>query len=261
MADAHRRLVGCLLLSVATIGAGPLASKFSTQPQTRIGTTRDRTVWDGVYSAAQAREGRTAYEQHCASCHGTRLAGGSTRTLVGDSFMRDWSEDTVYHLFETIRSTMPPNPGLSLVDQTYVDIVAYVLQENAFPDGPAPLAADDETLRHIRIENRAGPRPVPSFALVKVTGCLNGRADDDWILTHATEPARTRLPYASEDSGAQPADPMPTGDVTFRLFGIYPDPEIHVGHRIEVRGFLIRNAGGDRINVTSLRPVRPDCKP
>ena len=34
------------------------------------------SVWDGVFTAEQARRGETAYLSACASCHGTGLEGG-----------------------------------------------------------------------------------------------------------------------------------------------------------------------------------------
>ena len=38
-----------------------------------------------------------------------------------------------------------------------------------------------------------------------------------------------------------------------------PDP--HKDHKVEARGFLIRRAGGNRINVTSLQTVAAGCSP
>ena len=59
-----------------------------------------RTVWDGVYSEAQAERGRTAYARHCASCHAADLSGSlEARPLAGSRFMQDWSEDTVHTLY------------------------------------------------------------------------------------------------------------------------------------------------------------------
>ena len=42
------------------------------------------SVWDGVYTDAQAVRGETAYLQECANCHGTALEGGDmTPPLLG----------------------------------------------------------------------------------------------------------------------------------------------------------------------------------
>ena len=34
-----------------------------------------RSVWDGVYTAEQAKRGEALYGQHCAACHGGTLLG------------------------------------------------------------------------------------------------------------------------------------------------------------------------------------------
>jgi mono/diheme cytochrome c family protein len=34
-----------------------------------------RSVWDGVYSDAQARRGQALFEQNCVPCHGPALEG------------------------------------------------------------------------------------------------------------------------------------------------------------------------------------------
>ena len=248
------------LVTIGGLSIASMAAHVAAHADRTMVAAQERTVWQGVYSAEQAERGWTAYERHCASCHGNDLAGGTARALSGESFMRNWSESNLYDLFDKIRSTMPPNMGRDLSDATYVDIVAYVLQRNTFPNGPALLAPDPDVLRHIRIQSREGPASVPSFALVKVFGCLERAVGDEWMLTRATDAVRTRLPSASENPGAELPDPTLTGDLTFRLFGIYPRPEVHVGHEVEVRGFLIRNATADRINVTSLRTVTPGCR-
>jgi cytochrome c5 len=253
------------LLCLGTIGGLPVITVVATQPPAAPSSTRERTVWQGVYSANQAERGRTAYDRHCASCHGNALTGGSTPPLLGDAFMRNWSEGTLFDLFDKIRSTMPPNMGRDLNNDAYIDIVAYVLQQNTFPEGPEALGSDPGLLRQIRIESHAGPAPVPTFALVTVVGCLERQVGEEWVLTHATDAVRTRLPYGPEtaDTGPgvteRPGAPV-SGTLSFRLFGIYPKPDSHVGHQVEVRGFLIRNAAADRINVTSLRTVTFDCR-
>ena len=38
-----------------------------------LGAQSPRTVWDGVYSDAQAKRGRELYSSKCLSCHGADL--------------------------------------------------------------------------------------------------------------------------------------------------------------------------------------------
>src|SRR5258705_1365693 len=51
-----------------------------------------RTVWDGVYSDAQAKRGRELYSAKCLSCHGADLSGGEMAPpLVGVGFQSNWN--------------------------------------------------------------------------------------------------------------------------------------------------------------------------
>jgi quinoprotein glucose dehydrogenase len=111
-----------------------------------------RTVWDGVYTEAQAERGRAAYSQSCAACHREDLRGdGTAPSLVGESFAFLWGDMTVGELFTRTRAIMPPERPGSLSPQGYVDIIAFVLQKNAFPAGGTELGIDRDALQQIRI--------------------------------------------------------------------------------------------------------------
>jgi cytochrome c len=111
-----------------------------------------RTVWDGVYTAAQAERGRLAYVQSCVSCHRDDLRGDNTSpSLVGESFMFLWGDMPVGELAARMQKLMPPDRPGSLPAQTYSDIIAFVLQKNAFPSGDTELGSDPAGLQQIRI--------------------------------------------------------------------------------------------------------------
>jgi len=218
-----------------------------------------RTVWDGVYAAAQADRGQAAYVMSCSRCHGEDLTS-SGNVLRGAKFVDKWREDNLKSLFTGIRNTMPRQAPGSLSDQVYTDIVAYLLQVNAFPSGAEELRTD--TLESIRLVTKEGPRPVPDFALVVSLGCLVRSAADTWVLEKASEPVRTRSPREATETEIAEAAVKPPGQHKFRLLDtLYFAPEPHAGHWMEAKGFLIRAPGDDRINLTSLRMVRGDCTP
>src|SRR5579872_2551511 len=71
------------------------------------------SVWDGVYSDAQAGRGAALYQTACASCHGDKLQGkGQTPALMGSDFVMDWTGMTVGDLFDKMQTSMPADkPG------------------------------------------------------------------------------------------------------------------------------------------------------
>src|SRR6185503_14923866 len=89
-------------------------------------------------------------------------------------------------------STMPPGPRNRLNKTEYVDILAYVLSVNGFPVGTTRL--DQQDFERVLIVGKDGPMRVPDFSLVTVVGCLGKDAENRWVLTDASEPARTRNP-------------------------------------------------------------------
>jgi mono/diheme cytochrome c family protein len=111
------------------------------------------SVWDGVYTKAQATRGQTAFGEECARCHGENLMGGEggSPELVGDTFVQRWSGKTVGDLFELARTTMPTDSPGSLSRQQYADIVSYILSYNSFPAGDKEMPSDTAPLKQIQI--------------------------------------------------------------------------------------------------------------
>lgn len=114
-----------------------------------------RTVWDGVYTDAQAERGRTAYAQACASCHADDLRGKSTApSLIEESFTFLWADMSVGDLFERTRMLMPSDRPGSLPSATYADIIAFVISKNGFPSGSIELGTDVAALKQIVITEK-----------------------------------------------------------------------------------------------------------
>jgi S-disulfanyl-L-cysteine oxidoreductase SoxD len=94
------------------------------------------TVWDGVYTAEQAKRGSGLYQTHCAACHGDSLMGGEAApALAGDTFNSTWDGVTLGDLFERIRQTMPQTAPGSLSRAQNSDIIAFILSSGRFPAG------------------------------------------------------------------------------------------------------------------------------
>ena len=171
--------------------------------------------------------------------------------------MRAWSGIDLNSLFNQIKVSMPADAPSSLSDDAYLDIVADMLQANAFPAGSSELKID--MLKNIRVERREGPEPVANFVLVEVIGCLVQGSENMWMLTNASSPVRTKDPQPSKDDELKNLEKTGLGSQNFQLMNVYPAPDSHKGHKVEAKGFLIRDPKGDRINVTSVQSLAPAC--
>jgi alcohol dehydrogenase (cytochrome c) len=107
------------------------------------------------FTAEQASVGQAAYKKSCARCHGANVDDGEfAPPLRGGPFAEHWAEQPVSGLFAKIKSSMPPDAPGSLSDQTYTDVIAYLLSENgALPGSRLPSNLDD--LAAIRVPGAA----------------------------------------------------------------------------------------------------------
>lgn len=96
------------------------------------------------YTEPQARRGQRAFRQVCSDCH-------YTSEFKGPVFTDVWARRTARDLYRELRRTMPDdNPG-GLPRQTYVDVMAYILELNGYPAGADELPPDDEVLGSFRL--------------------------------------------------------------------------------------------------------------
>jgi quinoprotein glucose dehydrogenase len=112
------------------------------------------SIWDGVFSKAQAERGKNAYQASCATCHGDDLVAVDPEapSLTGPRFKAEWIGKTIGERFQLARDTMPSNDPGSLDDKTYVDIMAFILDFNGYPAGARELEPDVDALGRIVIE-------------------------------------------------------------------------------------------------------------
>jgi S-disulfanyl-L-cysteine oxidoreductase SoxD len=111
-----------------------------------------RSVWDSVYTDAQAARGDSLYKENCAKCHGATLAGTNDgNALTGANFLANWNGLAVVELYEKIRTTMPPEKPKSIAGPQLADIVAYLFAQNHFPSGTKTLTDSADALKNIKI--------------------------------------------------------------------------------------------------------------
>jgi mono/diheme cytochrome c family protein len=208
-----------------------------------------RTVWDGVYTEAQAARGMAAFGQSCAGCHA--LAAEGKAPLVGEAFWKSFAQKTVVDLLEFVSVNMPNGTPGSLNQATYADIVALMLKSNGFPAGTTELGPN--TIAGVQIIPKDGNTELPANAYVRVVGCL-ARSDADWVVTSATTPERAeRVAPGGEDAT------RPLGSRTMPLKFVVTRLDSLAGSRVAVSGLLIGAGGVDGINVTAVNRVAPKC--
>ena len=94
---------------------------------------------NGWYTPEQAQQGQQYFNNYCAQCHRPDLTGAAGPALVGDAFLKQWTNQPLGNLFGFEHSKMPAtNPG-SLPENTMWTITAFVLQKNGFPSGSVAL--------------------------------------------------------------------------------------------------------------------------
>lgn len=140
----NARAAGLAVLGLTALGA--IGGAVRAQEPTR-------SVWDGVYTEAQAKRGELVYRQNCAACHGMALEGIETAgPLAGARFTANWNGVTVGDLLERVRVSMPLDRPGTLSRQQTADVLAYVFSVNRFPAGKTELARQTELLKQIKFD-------------------------------------------------------------------------------------------------------------
>jgi polar amino acid transport system substrate-binding protein len=116
-----------------------VAGKITAQQPSSSAVT---LVTSGVFTTAQALRGKETYQGYCSSCHQDDLSGGvlfgdeQAPALIDTAFMagRDMS-----NVLQAIRTSMPADTPGVLKDQSYLDVIAYILEQNSMPPGTEEL--------------------------------------------------------------------------------------------------------------------------
>lgn len=133
IAEAYRRKHD--LLARADVDA-QLAFAGSDKP------AMGKTKAPALFTAKQATGGKVHYDQSCALCHGDKLTGRAGPALKGKHFAPDSGKYKVGDIFAIVHKNMPAMAPGSLPKDAYVEIMAYILQQNGYPAGTKPLTFD-----------------------------------------------------------------------------------------------------------------------
>jgi len=100
-----------------------------------------------LYTKDQAEKGAVAYYQNCAMCHGPaldgQLGGHSGPALKGPEFADPSYDFHVNEIFNFVAKLMPSATPGSLPPDQYVAIMAFILQQNGYPEGSRELTYDE----------------------------------------------------------------------------------------------------------------------
>jgi len=219
------------------------------------------TVWDGVYTEAQATRGKASYANRCAGCHGEDFVTVDRAPLAGQKFMDNWREDTIDPFFEFVKNNMPRNAAATVTEAEKLDVYAYILKSNGFPAGNAELTAP--ALSGIQLVGKDGPKPLPTEALAVTVGCLTGDSDD-WTLTRAVEPTRAREADATTPEELKRSDAKAAGTKTIKLSNVDDfkpgfKPATFKGHKVQAKGLRHVERAGQRLTVGSLESLSNSC--
>jgi len=236
-----------MLRVVCVLFLGWLATTLVTAQDAR---PTGPTVWDGVFTDAQADRATGIFSQSCERCH--TLTSEGTRPLSGDKFWEGYTQKTVGDLLNFVKTNMPNGQGGSLPGPTYNDLVALILKSNGFPAGKTEVTP--ETVANVQIIPKDGPGELPNNTLVRVVGCLAPKSGSDWTLTSATTPQRI------DKTGPVPEDATrPLGDRTVTLKFVLNRLDTFVGQRMAVTGILIGAGGVNGVNVATVNRVAEAC--
>ena len=133
---------------------GPLESVSEDVPKPEVETEQVFVAIQVSYASDQADRGEKRYKKDCLECHGDDLKGG----LNGGAPLRGLAFGKKYFdampasvMFEYMSATMPPNAPGRYSENTYAELMAYILKRNGFKAG-APLPTDLDALDQMTIE-------------------------------------------------------------------------------------------------------------
>jgi hypothetical protein len=97
------------------------------------------------------------------------------------------------------------------------------------------------------------------LSIAEAVGCLETGAPGTWLLTNASDPIVSET-QATSAAALKAAAAKPLGKQRDQLLGVGVfNPSSQERKKVAVKGVLIKDAKGNRLNVTSLQTVAPTC--
>jgi polar amino acid transport system substrate-binding protein len=116
-------------------------------PKKKRSKVPSRSKVPALYTEDQVTKGSLAYYKNCSMCHGPLLdgqsAGYSGPALKGPEFADPSYDFHVNEMFNFVAKLMPPGEPGTLTHEEYVEIMAFILQQNGYPAGSHELVYED----------------------------------------------------------------------------------------------------------------------
>ena len=105
----------------------------------------ERTLRDGVFSAAEVARGDRLFHSICMNCHEISEFTGA------GAYLEEVEGKPLWDTFEFVWSEMPEDDPGSLSPRDYAAVLAYIFSVYGLPTGDTALPIDRESLRAITI--------------------------------------------------------------------------------------------------------------
>src|SRR5215213_1625352 len=133
-------VVGALVVWGSVLVSSALPAESPAKPvQTK------KTTNDGIYTKEQADGAKAQFDKICAECHSFTVATKKKpkdKPLGDDPFLEEWTGRPISELVSLIHLTMPDDGSADVTEDEATNLVAYILQQNGFAPGSAPLLKD-----------------------------------------------------------------------------------------------------------------------
>jgi mono/diheme cytochrome c family protein len=140
-----RRVIATAIATVAAAPGAALAIAAVAFASAASTSTAFAQAAEGpTFTAEQVERGREAYTHNCQDCHGSTLDNGEFGgpPLKGGYFRNQWGAGSVADLTGYAKALMPPDRPGRLSEQTYTDLVAFLLSSNGYEPGGTELPYD-----------------------------------------------------------------------------------------------------------------------
>jgi cytochrome c5 len=131
--------------SALIVGAVAVWSACALAVAPGASTPGQKTTNDGIYSKTQADAAKPQFDKLCSQCHAFTVAAlkqAKDLPLGDEPFLKKWDGRSLDELLTLIVTTMPNDGSAVVTDEEAFNLLAYVLQQNGFAPGKAPLAKD-----------------------------------------------------------------------------------------------------------------------